>query len=47
MKVGGLSLWLSTAPDWALLKLEELKFDVLVPKGNIKLNQLKGKFSFQ
>nr|AAM61481.1 unknown [Arabidopsis thaliana] len=47
MKVGGLSLWLSTAPDWALLKLEELKFDVLVPKGNIKLNQLKGEESWK
>lgn len=46
-KVGGFSLWLSTAPDWALLKLEELEFDVLVPKGNIKLKQLKGMFSFQ
>ncbi|KAG7532706.1 Primosome PriB/single-strand DNA-binding [Arabidopsis thaliana x Arabidopsis arenosa] len=47
MKVGGLSLWLSAAPDWALLKLEELELDVFVPKGNIKLNQLKGEESWK
>ncbi|XP_010494530.1 PREDICTED: protein OSB3, chloroplastic/mitochondrial [Camelina sativa] len=46
-KVGGFSLWLSTAPEWALLKLDELEFDVLVPTGNTKLKQLKGEESWK
>ena len=37
---GGLSLWLNDAPDWVLQKLNELEFDVFLPKG--KLKQLKG-----
>ncbi|XP_023638728.1 protein OSB3, chloroplastic/mitochondrial isoform X2 [Capsella rubella] len=46
-KAGGLSLWLSTVPDWALLKLDELEFDVFVPNGDIKLKQLKGEESWK
>ncbi|CAF1990447.1 unnamed protein product [Brassica napus] len=37
---GGLSLWLNDAPDWVLQKLNELEFDVFLPKG--KLKHLKG-----
>lgn len=37
---GGLSLWLNDAPDWVFQKLDELEFDVFLPKG--KLKQLKG-----
>ncbi|CAG7873246.1 unnamed protein product [Brassica rapa] len=41
---GGLSLWLNDAPDWVLQKLNELEFDVFLPKG--KLKQLKGSEEF-
>lgn len=41
---GGLSLWLNDAPDWVLQKLNELEFDVFLPKGRLK--HLKGKFPF-
>ncbi|ESQ39565.1 hypothetical protein EUTSA_v10000889mg [Eutrema salsugineum] len=44
-KEGDLSLWLDSAPDWVLQKLNRLKFDVFVPKG--KLKQLKGEESWK